>query len=1302
LLVNLLGPFSVVLADQTAGPWERPVAKRLCGLVLVSPGRRVTREAACQALFPNLGPGEAARGVSKALSMSRAALAVFGAAGKELLQADRTHIWAAGDCPLQVDYDAHLEMLRSGLEASPGAERDILLTTALKNEAALLEDEPAAEWAARPREHLEWRRQEARLTVARDRASGFGRSRPDDLVGAWEDCLSHDPSSEEAASALVRMYGAQKRFLLAESAHGRCRTALEGMGLRASPALEQVYAASRSAARGHSSRAEASSRPISTEERRLVTVLFAALTGPVVAGKKFGPEDVREIVGGALAGVVAHVESLGGTVTSLSGAGLVALFGAPVAHEDDPERALRAAFRSLETVGRNGSGILAHLGVETGPAVVGPLSGSTSHYGAFGAVVATAAALQSVAKAGSVLVGPATRAAAGGSFIWGPTEEVATSPALKGVLASYLERPTARPKGHVGRRSLAGSAPVVGRDAELAALHEVLRLVTAGKGQVVLITGEPGFGKTRLVQECRKLFISWVGASSGRLPLWIEGRSASYTSTSPYGLYQQLIAGWLGVVAEEGPGVVRMALERAMKAVSPREQRDRQIGLLCHLMGVEPARPEPELSAFTPEQLQKATFEALRAVVSKLAGYGPTVLVLEDLHWADPTSLHLTEELCSLAKEAPLLLFLTRRPEPDPGVSGLEAVLATDRDLRLSRLELAPLNVGAERQLARWLLGGEAPGHVVDAVSRGAEGNPLFLEERLSSLLETGVLARDEEGWSLDHNVPEEVPEALERIVRARVDRLDAGPNGAIVAASVLGPEFSFAALRAVTDLNGEIIGALSALCSAGLLTELRRVPEPVYRFRHTLIQEATYRGLVSGERRRLHARAAWGLEEASSHRLDEVAAVLGHHFAMAGEAERAIHYLEMAGDHAASAFANDEAIGSYRDALDLLGRDGADRAWRGPEATIKAGVELRYKLAEILLLTVRDAEARETLQRGLQVLGGRDDFSAARLHHLLGLVEIDCNEYGAALVAFEAASAELGSEPGSFAAPALDLWINSQIGQARAHYWRDETDEMAVALAMAHPWLGGKGVAPQTQLGYGAARFLWQSMESRNRIDEEMVAGVKRILAAAKGICTPVEIGWRTFDVGYCSLWYGDLDGAEKCLAEALATAERTGSTAMRALSLSYLNLAALRRGDPARVAILAPGAIEAAEASSNPHYAATAKASLAWVAWKVGRLAEVEALSQDALSSWPPWSWQPFHWVCLWPLIAVHLAAGKVAHAVEAARQLLPAPQQRLPDELETAVQAAIGAWEDNTAERARETLARALELAQRLRYA
>ena len=269
--------------------------------------------------------------------------------------------------------------------------------------------------------------------------------------------------------------------------------------------------------------------------------------------------------------------------------------------------------------------------------------------------------------------------------------------------------------------------------------------------------------------------MAWVGARSGRLPLWLEGHGASYASSSPYGLYQQMLTAWLGVPLEEGEDVVRPALERAMKALFGNDaDRDEQVALLAQMMGFHPP-PSAGSARPSPEQLQRAVFAAVRSVLSKLMASGPTVLVLEDLHWADPTSLHLTEELSPLSSEGSLLLVLTRRPEPDPGASALEASLSERLGPRLHKVELSPLARADERDLARGPARRGSPDEVLDALSESAEGNPLFLEERLSSLFETGALVRDEAGWRLDQSVAGTVPDVLERLVRSRVDRLGTG-----------------------------------------------------------------------------------------------------------------------------------------------------------------------------------------------------------------------------------------------------------------------------------------------------------------------------------------------------------------------------------------------------------------------------------------------------------------------------------------------------------------------------------------------
>jgi class 3 adenylate cyclase len=334
---------------------------------------------------------------------------------------------------------------------------------------------------------LEWARQEARLALARDRSKGFGRSKPEAVVASWESCLSADPTCEEAASALIQIYAAQQRWSLVADTHERCRRALDELGLAVSPAMEEIHAGavretSPSPDRGAATPSPRSTAVLSREERKLVSMLFAELASPPGTTRP-DPEDLREVIGGALVEAISQVESLGGTVTSVSGSGLAAIFGAPDAHEDDPERAVRAGYRIVSAIRSSAEKLTVRIGVESGPAVVGPIGvGGRVEYGAVGEVVAVAAALQSVARAGSVLVGPATRAATGERFEWGPSDELARPGGAKPLAAYYLERPKAHVLGHLGGRHLAGQAALVGRDAELAVLSDALRDAISGKG----------------------------------------------------------------------------------------------------------------------------------------------------------------------------------------------------------------------------------------------------------------------------------------------------------------------------------------------------------------------------------------------------------------------------------------------------------------------------------------------------------------------------------------------------------------------------------------------------------------------------------------------------------------------------------------------------------------------------------------------------------------------------------------------------------------------------------------------------
>ena len=1175
--------------------------------------------------------------------MARAALSNLGESAPPLLAADLTHIWA--NPAVEVDAAEHEQALRAALAMGPGHERDGLLATALADDGELLADEPYADWALRPRERLEALRQEARLALARDRARGAGDTRPEAQLAAWAACAEHDPASEEAAAALVRGYFAAGHRELAVRAYERCRAALGELGLGLSPWLEEVYATA--AFEAGPPRTQAPAR----EELRTVSVLAAEVAAAGLAD----PEELRDVTGRGLAAVIAEVEALGGTVTSVSGGGLQAMFGAPEAHEDDPERAARAAFRALTAVAAIDGGTL-RIGVETGPAVLGPIGGGARvEYGAVGEVVGQAAALQARARPGSALVGPVTRAAAGHLFAWGAAEPEGT----------YLGPPMPRIAG----RRLRPGGPLVGRQAELAALGTALREAARGHGSVVLVTGEPGLGKTRLVQECRR--------RAARGTRWLEGSSASYASSTPYGLYQQLLANWAGVTPDQPAAVTGPALERVLAAVRAGDL----FPLLARMMGLPPGAA---LGRMGPGELQKQTFAAWRTLTARLVAAGPAVLVLEDLHWADPTSLRLTLDLARLAAGRRLLILATGRPEAAPALEALDSL-----DAR--RLELGPLGGAAEEELARSLMGDGTSREVLDTVLASADGNPLFLEERLSSLLETSVLVREHGAWRLGRAAGAQVPQALERMVRSRVDRLSPAARDAVRPASVLGTEFPLSLLTAVCATGQSLGSALDELRAKDFLHEVAGRAEPVYRFRHALIQEATYNGLLRAERRLLHGRAAWALEATADGRTDEVAAVLGRHFAAAGEPARALCYYEMAGDHATASFANDEAISSFRAALAIAGEG-------------EAAVGLQAKLANVLWRTGRRGQAREAFQAALRAVPAGDTLRRAHLLTRLGRLEVSDSRFEAAWAAYDAAEDLLGGNPAEMDAATVEEWLELMVDGRACQYTTERQVEQALATLDAVRPVIGRGSAVRKH-GYYFHLAMARVAQNRFRVDETDLDNARRSLAAAAD-AEEKDVGYATFFLARFLLLHGDLAEAQDHLERSLAMAERIGETGLLAYSLLGLAMAALRRHDTAAVRALVPRVLAEAETMASPDYLAGAKACLAWLAWQDRHPDDVIKLAEEiaTLMAGTPDAGLYYGPVHLWPLAAVHLEAGHLAEAVAATRRLwdhAQLPASREGADLEAALTAASQAWDAGLTDPARSSLTAALDLARGLGY-
>jgi len=1314
--VSLLGQFVITAGDRSAGPWPRPSARRLCALVLVSPGHRVSRDLACEELFPNLEPRAAARSLSKALSMARTALAELGEPGTTLLGADLTHLWLAPG--IAVDADELTVALAHGLAMAPGQERDDVLSAALAGDAELLPDELYTDWADRARDQLNALRQEARLALARDRAKGIGSSSPDEVTAAWLECFDHDQASEEAAGALICRYATAGRPEQAARVFERCRAALEELGLRISPSLERIYASAVAralprpapdpapavpapppAAKLPAPSAPRPPEPASPrEERRPVTMLFAEVSAPADLAARLGLEALRDHVGGSLAAVITEVEALGGTVTSVSGRGLQAMFGAPEAHEDDPERALRAAYRAMSAAS-TAEGLGLRIGIESGPALVGPIgSGAKVEYLALGDVVSTAAALQAAARPGSILVGPATRAVTAHLFRWGTREELAISPDAKPLVGSYLDAPRATAAER--RPRLGGSAPLIGRQAELRVLDTALRAAVAGRGQVVLLTGEAGIGKTRLVLEARNRFIGWVGAGGGRRPTWLEGRGASYASATPYSVYRYLLAGWLGVSLDQPPAALRSALAEALTRLMGNTNLAAPLG---SLMGLPEAEPYAS-GRLAPEEQQRKMFGAMRALVSRFAAIAPTVLVLEDLHWADPSSLRLTAELAGLTEGRRLLLLATSRSGTDP--AGALASALSARELRLRAL-----STDAAAAFARSLIGQLGGPEVLSAVLENADGNPLFLEERLAEMLDAGTLVRERGLWRL-RRLPDPaqphvaMPQVLERLIRSRVDRLSPAAADAIRAAAVLGPDFTTDVLAAMLAVAPAALTPVLGEMQASDLVhpEPHESNGPVFRFRHALIQEAISLALLRAERRDLHARAARALEAATSGRHAEVAAILGRHYTTAEIGDRALYYLELAGDHATNSFANDEAIASFREALAVTEHAGADMA--------SDAVRLHAKLANVLWRTAHRGEARDAYRAALRLAdaGPRplDPLQRAQLYTKLGRLELTELRYDAAAEAFDAAEALLGGDilAGRADDAAVETWLELMIdGRADVYLMRTEPDKSRDVLERARSLVEAKG-SPVRRAAFYKLWTFQHFLRDRLRVDDEDLDRLRAAVALAEQSVEDrdKEVAYTTDFLGWALWLHGDLPAAAEYLTSALAMADRIGETLLHDMALRSLCLTALRRHDIDAVRTLLPQsfvAVRAAGRQLGSHLAGTL-AIACWLAWQDGHPDEVLRLAAEVEDDELIFgSGAMYRWVYMFPVLAVRLQAGDLGEAVAAAAAIIHPSQQWLPDDLTAALADAGDAWDEGNRAAATERLTQALALARAHAY-
>ncbi|MGH2691733.1 MAG: ATP-binding protein [Actinomycetota bacterium] len=691
----------------------------------------------------------------------------------------------------------------------------------------------------------------------------------------------------------------------------------------------------------------------SKADRRIVTVLFADISGFTRLGETLDPEDLTHFLHDCIGNLIDEVSAQDGWVEKQIGDAILAVFGAPAAHEDDPVRAVHTALgmhermRSMSSrlAARIGQEPTLHVGVNTGLVVMGPgIEAGQDRIGSpivVGDTVNVGARLQQAAGPGQVLVGEATFAATRHVFEYRQVPPLSVKGKRQRLIA--YECLGSRPNAVSSR----DDSPFVGRDRELRILSSCIDPLIGGTGQVIAVTGEAGIGKSRLVSEARS-------GTEGRSRVWLEGRAHSIGRTLSYWPFQEMIRSWAGITQEDADGPSWAKLEQRLQQLFGHDV-DESLPYVASLLGLNMPHSYSEgIKHLTAESRGRQIFRSCRRLFERIADEGALVLVFDDLHLADRSSLLLVEHLLPLTSTSPVLFVCTWRSDPDGPLSGLRGLLTTRFADRFTEIRLGPLSQESAAEVMQSFFPlDDLPRRDRSFLLERAQGNPFFLREIGRVLPESSSIS------------DARLPESLRGVIVARIDSLPAALKDILRGAAVIGRDVPLSLLRAVTEVaDADLRGHLAELVERGLVEASPVDPEGPHVFAHPLLQEVVYESILLGHRRELHRRVGHALETSDPGDHGQHFALLAYHYSRAEEWERANRYLLKAGDQAAHIAADSEALEQYRRAMTAHVQVFGER-WEPLQQA-----QLERKMGEALFRRGAHHEAIEYLHRALGHLG--------------------------------------------------------------------------------------------------------------------------------------------------------------------------------------------------------------------------------------------------------------------------------------------------------------------------------------------
>ena len=649
-------------------------------------------------------------------------------------------------------------------------------------------------------------------------------------------------------------------------------------------------------------------KPIASE-RKHVTALFSDLSGYTAMNERLDPEEVKDITTKIFDEVSKIISKYEGFVEKFAGDAVMALFGATEAHEDDPVRAIKAAREIHKLVNtlspqyeeRIEQPLVMHSGINTGLVVTGEVNLEKGTHGVAGDTINVAARLSDQGMADDILVGPDTYYQSEGYFDFMELEP-STVKGKSEPLRIY--KVIAQKEQPIKIHRLHGfKADLIGRKVEMGQLSDAVLKLKEGTGSIFSIYGPAGTGKSRLVQEFKEsLNLDEIQ--------WLEGHAYPHSQNIPYYPLIDLLNRSLQIEEGDPPARVREKIESGISSlVGENTQFIPYIGSLYSLSYPEIDEVSP---AFWKEQLQKA----IQAILSSLAQQAPTIIRLEDLHWADPSFLDLIRLLLSESRDSILFLCVYRPIISLFSSHQVSAMTHPYQEIRLQDLSASE----SQGMIASLLQTDKIPSKLQQFLQDKVEGNPFYLEEVINSLIESDTLIRDNGNWKLTREITEaEVSSTIHGVISGRLDRLEKESKRILQEASVIGRTFFYEILNRVTELKHHTDQCLRSLERLDLIRARAIQPDLEYIFKHALTQEVVYRGLLRKERRAIHERIGLVMEQLFQDRLPEFYETLAYHFKQGQSTFKAVGYLMKAADKSLKRYAIEEAHQYYQEAFDLL-----------------------------------------------------------------------------------------------------------------------------------------------------------------------------------------------------------------------------------------------------------------------------------------------------------------------------------------------------------------------------------------------